>query len=118
MTPAMGFDADGSAAGMIAESSVKTTTATTMPTTQPTMKPTLVPRAFGESSMRIAAMIGMGLMAIPRALGRISPMTPFTSYPSRPVEANLLPRRFRSPELLALALGVSKQAVHKKYGRR
>jgi hypothetical protein len=29
--------------------------------------------------MRIAAMIGMGLMAIPRALGRISPMTPFTS---------------------------------------
>jgi hypothetical protein len=39
------------------------------------MKPTLVPFAFGESSMRIAAMIGIGLIAMPSASGRMPPMT-------------------------------------------
>ena len=75
MTPATGLAASGSCSGMIEASSVNTTTATTMPSTQPMRKPTLVPFAFGESSMRIAAMIGIGLIAIPSARGRMSPMT-------------------------------------------
>ena len=80
--PAMGFEASGPCSGMIELSSVKTVTATTMPSSQPTRNPTLVPFAFGESSMRIAAMIGIGLIAIPIASGRISPMTAPKTFPS------------------------------------
>jgi hypothetical protein len=39
------------------------------------MNPTLVPFARGDSSIKITAMIGIGLMAIPTANGRISPIT-------------------------------------------
>ena len=60
---------------MTEASSVNSTTATTMPSTQPSRNPMLVPFAFGDSSMRIAAMIGMGLIAMPSASGRMSPMT-------------------------------------------
>ena len=75
MTPATGLAASGSLAGMIEESSSNSTTATMMPSTQPSRNPMLVPLAFGESSMRMAAMIGIGLIAMPRASGRMSPMT-------------------------------------------
>ena len=54
---------------------MNSTTATTMPSTQPSRNPMLVPFAFGDSSMRIAAMIGIGLIAMPSASGRMSPMT-------------------------------------------
>ncbi len=72
--PWIGFEASGSWLGMREDSRVNTTTATTMPTTQPMRNPTLVTLAFGESSMRIAAMIGTGLIAMPSASGRISPI--------------------------------------------
>jgi hypothetical protein len=35
----------------------------------------LVPFARGDSNIKITAMIGTGLMAIPTASGRISPIT-------------------------------------------
>src|SRR3954447_20529891 len=59
-------------------STVNSVTATTMPRTQPTRKPTLVPVALGASSIRITAMIGIGLMATPRASGRHCPIASFT----------------------------------------
>jgi hypothetical protein len=49
--------------------------ATTMPQIQPSMNPTLVAFAFGDSNIKIAAMIGIGLIAMPSARGRISPIT-------------------------------------------
>jgi hypothetical protein len=49
---------------MIEESRVNKTTATTMPTSHPIRNPTLVPFARGDSSIKIAAMIGIGLMAM------------------------------------------------------
>jgi hypothetical protein len=39
------------------------------------MNPTLVPFARGDSNIKITAMIGIGLMAMPTANGRISPIT-------------------------------------------
>ena len=75
MVPLIGFDASGSPSGITEDSSVKTVTATTVPATQPSRNPMLVPFAFGDSSMRIAAMIGIGLIAMPIARGRIAPMT-------------------------------------------
>lgn len=35
----------------------------------------LVPFACGDSSIKIAAMIGIGLIAMPSASGRMSPIT-------------------------------------------
>jgi hypothetical protein len=46
-----------------------------MPSNQPIMNPTLVPFARGDSNIKITAMIGIGLMAMPTAKGRISPIT-------------------------------------------
>ena len=46
-----------------------------IPTSQPSRKPTLVAFARGDSNIRMTAMIGTGLIAIPTASGRISPMT-------------------------------------------
>lgn len=62
--PAIGFDALSSLSGISEETSVNTTTVTTTPSTHPTRNPTLVPRALGESSMRIAAMIGIGTRSV------------------------------------------------------
>ncbi len=55
-------------------SSVNATTATMMPPSQPNKKPRLVLRARGESSMRIVAIMGIGLIATPSASGRMSPI--------------------------------------------
>jgi hypothetical protein len=74
MTPATGDESPVSC-GMIDESRVNKTMATTMPTSHPIRNPTLVPFARGDSSIKIAAMIGIGLMAMPTAKGRISPIT-------------------------------------------
>ncbi len=52
-----------------------------MPASQPIKNPTLVPFARGDSSIKIAAMIGTGLMAMPIANGRISPITSFMRCP-------------------------------------
>jgi hypothetical protein len=60
---------------MTEESSVNTMMATTMPANQPIMNPTLAPFARGDSNIKITAMIGMGLIAMPTANGRISPIT-------------------------------------------
>lgn len=72
MTPTVGCDALAFDAGRTADNKVKATTATTMPKTQPIMKPTLVDRAWDENNMRIAAIIGIGLMAIPIARQNLS----------------------------------------------
>lgn len=48
---------------------------TTIPTTQPSRNPVPVAVASGESNMRITAMIGIGLIAIPTASGSRSPIT-------------------------------------------
>src|SRR3954464_3541946 len=58
-------------------SAVNTPVATAMPATQPSRKPTLVPPAFAARSIRIAAMIGIGLIATPTASGSRSPMISF-----------------------------------------
>jgi hypothetical protein len=47
------------------------------------MNPTLVPFARGDSSIKITAMIGIGLIAMPTANGRISPIT-------EPIERSIL----------------------------
>src|SRR5688572_8904857 len=80
MTPATG-DGPPVSCGMIEESRVNKTMATTMPASHPNKNPTLVLFARGDSSIKIAAMIGIGLMAMPMANGRISPITSFTRYP-------------------------------------
>ena len=54
---------------------MNTVTATAMPTIHPHMKPTPVGFAFGDNNIKMAAMIGIGLMATPRARGSTSPMT-------------------------------------------
>ena len=54
---------------------MNTVRATTMPATQPSKNPTLAPLAFGDNSIRMAAMIGIGLIMIPSASGRMSPIT-------------------------------------------
>lgn len=69
MTPTVGCDALGFDAGRTADNKVKATTATTTPKTQPSMKPTLVDLERGDNNMRIAAIIGIGLIAIPIAKG-------------------------------------------------
>ena len=76
MTPLTGFEASESASGRTDDSTVNAVTAMTTPATQPARNPMLVDLAFGDSSMRIAAMIGIGLIATPNASGRMSPMTP------------------------------------------
>ena len=48
------------------ESAVNTPVTTMMPRIQPTRNPTLVPAAWGENSIRIAAMIGIGEIADPQ----------------------------------------------------
>ena len=53
---------------------MNTTMATTIPASQPIMNPTLILFARGDSSIKITATIGIGLMAIPTANGRISPI--------------------------------------------
>src|SRR5215212_8135924 len=62
---------------------MKTTSATTMPQIQPSMNPTLVAFALGDNNVRIAAMMGIGLIAMPSARGRISPITGPISGPRR-----------------------------------
>ena len=56
---------------------VNTVTAATMPTTQPISSPRLVLPAWVENSMRMAATIAMGEIAMAMASGRTSPITPF-----------------------------------------
>ena len=51
-----------------------TSVTTTIPATQPSRKPVLVAVAFRESSMRITAMIGIGLIATPTANKRTRPI--------------------------------------------
>jgi hypothetical protein len=46
------------------------------------MNPTLVLFARGDSNIKITAMIGIGLMAMPTASGRISPITELTGADS------------------------------------
>jgi hypothetical protein len=46
-----------------------------MPVIHPRRNPTLAPFAFGDSNIKMAAMIGTGLIATPTARGKISPMT-------------------------------------------
>jgi hypothetical protein len=75
ITPLTGCPPSASSSGRTDDSSVNTVTATTIPSTQPSRKPVPVTRAFGDSSMRMAAMIGMGLIATPSAGVRMSPMT-------------------------------------------
>ena len=52
------------------------------PSTQPPRKARPLLRALGVMSMRMMAMIGTGLMAMPIASGRISPMAWVTTPPS------------------------------------
>ncbi len=80
MMPAIGDGAPVSC-GMTVESRVNKTMATTMPASHPIKNPTLVPFARGDSNIKIAAMIGIGLTAIPTANGRISPITSVMRYP-------------------------------------
>lgn len=51
---------------------MKTMTATRIPATHPARDPRLVRAARGDNSMRMAAMIGTGLIAIRTARGKIS----------------------------------------------
>jgi hypothetical protein len=75
ITPATGDEPEEVCCGSTDDSKVNNTIATTMPVTQPSRKPTLVVFALGDSNIKIAAMIGIGLIAIPTANGKISPMT-------------------------------------------
>ena len=77
MIPCTGLDASESGPGNRDDKSVNTVTATAIPSTHPARNPTLVARARGESSIKIAAMMGIGLIATPSANGRICPMTSF-----------------------------------------
>ena len=74
--PWTGFEALESSCGSRDDSRVNAVTAMTTPATQPARNPMLVVLAFGDRSMRIAAMMGIGLIATPNARGRMSPMTP------------------------------------------
>jgi hypothetical protein len=91
ITPETGDEPEESCCGSTDDSKVNSTTATRMPASQPSRKPTLVALALGDSSIKIAAMIGIGLIAIPTANGKISPMTEpmFASLPVRPVATPL-----------------------------
>jgi hypothetical protein len=80
ITPWTGDEPEGSCWGSTDDSKVNNTIAMTMPASQPSRKPTLVVLALGDSSVKIAAMIGIGLIAIPIANGKISPMTPTTRF--------------------------------------
>ena len=57
------------------------TTTVAIPATQPPRNAGPFCRASAENSMRMTAMMGTGLMAIPIANGRTSPMT-WPIYPS------------------------------------
>ena len=58
-----------------------TPTATMMPTSQPAAKPMLAERARGARSIRIVAMIGTGLIAMPTAADRLPPSASNTVAP-------------------------------------
>jgi hypothetical protein len=75
MTPATSDESEASCCGSTDDNTVNNTIAITMPASQPRRKPTLVTFALAESNIKIAAMIGIGLIAIPTANGKISPMT-------------------------------------------
>jgi hypothetical protein len=83
ITACTGDEPEGSCCGSTDDSKVNNTIAMTMPASQPRRKPTLVVFALGDSNIKIAAMIGIGLIAIPTANGKISPMTEptFSSLP-------------------------------------
>ena len=70
ITPWTGEEPEASRCGSTDDSKVNTI-AMTMPASQPSRKPTLVVFALGDSSIKIAAMIGIGLIAIPIANGKI-----------------------------------------------
>jgi hypothetical protein len=81
--------------------STNNATATTTPKNHPSKKPKLVARAEGASSMRITAIMGTGLMAMPRARGGISPTT---APMSAPRASSVLPAD-RRPGLLVSSDG-------------
>ena len=81
MVPTTGREPPVSGSGRIPPSRVNATTATPMPTTQPPRKLSPRGRGLGDISIKMVAIIGIGLMATARASGRMSPMTAFMFAP-------------------------------------
>ncbi len=65
--PWIGWEASGSLSGRNDERAATAVVIAAMPSTQPASRPTTAPRPRADSSMRMAAITGSGLMAIPTA---------------------------------------------------